>query len=80
MRKVLVASPLLPGLATDVPHLPPHQSTGIPGLFSFLSAVEHLPMVPKILRPCPQRRIALGSLEERGAEAEVATLAPAAGR
>ncbi|XP_064436897.1 transcription factor E2F4 isoform X2 [Mirounga angustirostris] len=81
-KKVLVALPsLLPGLPTDFLHLSLHPalSPGIHGLFSSSSAVGHLLMVPEVLLPCPQRGIAPGSLGGRGAEAETATLAPAAG-
>ncbi|XP_027952225.1 LOW QUALITY PROTEIN: transcription factor E2F4 [Eumetopias jubatus] len=81
-RKVLVALPsLLPGLPTDFLHLSLHPalSPGIHGLFSSSSAVGHLLMVPEVLLPCPLRGIAPGSLGGRGAEAETATLAPAAG-
>lgn len=81
-RKVIVALPLLlPGLSTDSLHLPLHSvlSPGIHGLFSSSSAVGHLLMVPEVLLPSPQKGIAPGSPGERGAEAETATLAPAAG-
>ncbi|XP_059007739.1 transcription factor E2F4 [Mustela lutreola] len=81
-RKVIVVLPLLlPGLSTDSLHLPPHSvlSPGIHGLFSSSSAFGHLLMVPEVLLPSPQKGIAPGSPGERRAEAETATLAPAAG-
>lgn len=71
---------LLPGLSTHFLHLPLYPILSpIHGLFSSSSAVGHLLMVPEVLLPCPQTGIAPGSLGGRGAEAETATLAPAAG-
>lgn len=71
---------LLPGLPTDFFHLPlpPVLSSGIPGLFSSSSAAGYLLIVPEVLLPCPPGGIAPDSLGGRGAEAETATLAPAA--
>lgn len=76
------SSLLFLGLPNDFRHmLPrPHLSSGILGLFSSSSAVGHLSMVPEVFRPCPLRGIVMDSLEGNEAEAEVARLAPAAGR